>query len=245
MPTALSFDLRVRVLAAVAKGLNHRAAAERFGVSAASVSRWRRLAQEQGEKARARSMGGDRRSGRIEVHKDMILTVLATTPDIAIEELRQDAGRQGAGRRVWHDPPLLRAARHHAKKRPRMRASRTDPMSWRASTGLVRWPARSRSRAACLHRRNMGLHQHGPSLRPLPARRTPPGRRTPRPLEDHDLRRRADHARHDCAPSYPMARSIGPPLRPMSRKCSSQNSRPATSWSWTISPATKGRTCAR
>lgn len=42
MPTALSLDLRVRVLAAVASGLSHRQAAERFGVSAASVSRWRR-----------------------------------------------------------------------------------------------------------------------------------------------------------------------------------------------------------
>ena len=35
MPRALSFDLRVRVLAAVAQGLSHRQAGERFGVSAA------------------------------------------------------------------------------------------------------------------------------------------------------------------------------------------------------------------
>jgi hypothetical protein len=59
MPRALSFDLRVRVLAAVAQGLSHRQAGERFGVSAASVSRWRALKREQGE-ARARSQGGDR-----------------------------------------------------------------------------------------------------------------------------------------------------------------------------------------
>ena len=39
MSKALSLDLRVRVLAAVAAGLSHRAAAARFGVSAASVSR--------------------------------------------------------------------------------------------------------------------------------------------------------------------------------------------------------------
>ena len=39
MSTPLSLDLRVRVLAAVASGLSRRQAGERFGVSAASVSR--------------------------------------------------------------------------------------------------------------------------------------------------------------------------------------------------------------
>lgn len=38
MSKALSVDLRVRVLAAVSAGATHREAAERFGVSAASVS---------------------------------------------------------------------------------------------------------------------------------------------------------------------------------------------------------------
>ena len=39
MVKALSVDLRTRVLAAVAGGATHREAAERFGVSAAGVSR--------------------------------------------------------------------------------------------------------------------------------------------------------------------------------------------------------------
>lgn len=38
-----------RVLAAVASGLSHRQAGERFGVSAASVSRWRAREREQGD----------------------------------------------------------------------------------------------------------------------------------------------------------------------------------------------------
>src|SRR5271166_36403 len=88
MPAALSLDLQVRVLAAVAGGLSHRAAAERFGVSAASVSRWRALEREQGE-ARARSQGGDRRSAWVEAHRDLILSMIEETPDMAIEELRQ------------------------------------------------------------------------------------------------------------------------------------------------------------
>ncbi|TCL88900.1 Homeodomain-like domain-containing protein, partial [Rhizobium sp. PP-WC-2G-219] len=61
MSKALSMDLRVRALAAVSQGLSHRAAAERFKVSAASISRWRKLEREQGD-ARPHALGGDRRS---------------------------------------------------------------------------------------------------------------------------------------------------------------------------------------
>lgn len=65
MSKALSMDLRVRVLAAVSQGLSHRAAAERFEVSASSISRWRKREREQGD-ARPRALGGDRRSARID-----------------------------------------------------------------------------------------------------------------------------------------------------------------------------------
>jgi transposase len=65
MSKALSLDLRVRVLSAVAQGLSHREAGERFAVSASSVSRWRKLARERGD-ARPKALGGDRRSGRID-----------------------------------------------------------------------------------------------------------------------------------------------------------------------------------
>src|SRR5690348_1302625 len=88
MPAALSVDLGVRVLAAVAQGLSHRAAGARVGVSAASISRWRALEREQGE-ARARATGGDHRSGRDEAHREMILGMIEATPDMTIEELRK------------------------------------------------------------------------------------------------------------------------------------------------------------
>ena len=65
MGYALSTDLRVRVSAAVDEGATHREAAARLGVSAASVSRWRTLAREQGN-VRPGALGGDRRPGRIE-----------------------------------------------------------------------------------------------------------------------------------------------------------------------------------
>ena len=86
MSKALSLDLRERVLAAVAAGASHRQAGERFGVSAASVSRWRRLAREQGH-ARPKALGGDRRSGRIEAQAALVLGLLEDRPDQTIEEL--------------------------------------------------------------------------------------------------------------------------------------------------------------
>jgi transposase len=49
MAKALSLDLRSRVLAAVAAGASHRQVAARFGVSAASVSRWRARARQLGD----------------------------------------------------------------------------------------------------------------------------------------------------------------------------------------------------
>ncbi len=56
MSRALSLDLRVRVLAAVQGGATHRDAAERLGVSAASMSRWRMRERNQGD-ARPKALG--------------------------------------------------------------------------------------------------------------------------------------------------------------------------------------------
>jgi len=58
MSRALSVDLRVRVLGAVADCATHREAAERFGVSAPSVSRWRKRERDQGDPRPGR-LGGD------------------------------------------------------------------------------------------------------------------------------------------------------------------------------------------
>ncbi len=128
MSRALSLDLRERVLTAVALGASHRQAAERFGVSAASVSRWRALARVQGD-ARPRALGGDRRSGRIEAHKATILAELERVPDISIEELRRALAVKGL---VFGFGTLQRFfARHRItrKKRPPTRPSRSGRTS--------------------------------------------------------------------------------------------------------------------
>ena len=67
---------------------------ERFGVSAASVSRWRALARKQGD-ARPKALGGDRRSGHIETRKEKILAELGRVPDLTIEELRRVLSARG------------------------------------------------------------------------------------------------------------------------------------------------------
>jgi transposase len=128
MSKALSLDLRTRVLASVANGASHRAAAARFGVSAASVSRWRAL-ERMGGDARPGPLGGDRRSGRVEAQASLILDLLEETPDITIEELRR--ALDARGHRFGYGTIQRFFARHDItrKKRQRMPPSRTGPTS--------------------------------------------------------------------------------------------------------------------
>ena len=79
MAKPLSMDLRERVLACIGGGVSGRQAAERFGVSAASVSRWRTREREQGD-AQPRAQGGDRKSHRIDAHQATIMALLEASP---------------------------------------------------------------------------------------------------------------------------------------------------------------------
>ena len=128
MSKALSLDLRVRVLAAVAAGASHREAAERFGVGAASVSRWRALARDQGD-PRPKALGGDRRSGRIEAQAGLIRSLLDKTPDITIEELRRALAEGGHAFGYGTIRRFFQRHRITRKKRPRTRANKTDQTS--------------------------------------------------------------------------------------------------------------------
>jgi transposase len=128
MSRALSLDLRTRVLAGVAEGLTHREAAERFSVSAASVSRWRAREREQGD-ARPKALGGDRRSGRIEAEAEFILGLVEEQPDITLEEIRAALAERGAAvglATLWR---FFDRRRMTYKKRPPMRRSSAVPMS--------------------------------------------------------------------------------------------------------------------
>ena len=128
MSKALSVDLRTRVLAAVAAGATHREAGARFGVSAASVSRWRRLEREKGD-IRPGPLGGDRRSGRIEAQAELALGLLAETPDITVEELRAALAARGHAFGYGTLQRFFARRRITRKKRPHTPASRTVPTS--------------------------------------------------------------------------------------------------------------------
>lgn len=128
MAKALPIDLRRRVLAAVAAGATHREASERFGVSAASVSRWRNLERQRGD-ARPKAWGGDRRSGRIEAHGDAVLKALGPEKDATIEEVRRKLSEQGL---TFSFGTIQRFLKRHAVirlKKPSIRRRRVEPRS--------------------------------------------------------------------------------------------------------------------
>jgi transposase len=122
MSKALSLDLRERVLRVVAEGASHRQAGLRFGVSAASVSRWQALERRQGD-PRPGPLGGDRRSGRIEAHAQAILALVEGEPDMTLYELRAALEARGLSFGIGTLWRFFR--RHHVtlKKRPGMRRS--------------------------------------------------------------------------------------------------------------------------
>jgi transposase len=103
--------------------LSHRAAAARFKVSAASISRWRALERQSGD-LRPGPLGGDRRSAVIEVHARLILRLFKARCDMSIEELR--AQLAGRGLHFGYGTLWRFFARHNLtrKKRPRTPPSR-------------------------------------------------------------------------------------------------------------------------
>jgi transposase len=86
MPAPYSQDLRDRVVSAVSNGSSARGAAKRFGIGLGTAVRWAQRLRAEGH-ARARAMGGDRRS-RLTGHREAVLTLIAHQPDLTLEEIR-------------------------------------------------------------------------------------------------------------------------------------------------------------
>jgi transposase len=82
--------------------------------------------RERGE-ARARLLGGNRRSGRVEAHKDTTLALIEETPDIPIKELCQALAEKG----VTFGYGAIRRflARRHAQKKTAHAADQDRPTS--------------------------------------------------------------------------------------------------------------------
>lgn len=122
MAKALSTDLRKRVIAAVSGGMSCRQAADRFSVSASSAIRWCARNRETGN-VRPQVQGGDRRSGLIEAHADMILTIVKAIPDVTLAELQERLNKQGLGFGIGTLWRFFDRRRISFKKSPPMRWS--------------------------------------------------------------------------------------------------------------------------
>ncbi len=115
MGKPLSMDLRERVVGAISGGMSRRAAAERFGVSAASAVRWAMLQRDHGKPA-AKPQGGDTRSTATQAKAVRIWALYESTPDITLAELRAALAAEGVDRGV-DAVALLRASPPHAQKK--------------------------------------------------------------------------------------------------------------------------------
>ncbi len=128
MSKALSVDLRERVVAAIAAGASCRAAAARFGVSAASAIRWAALAREAGSVAPG-PLGGDRRSARIEAHAALILRLVDQKSDITLKEIRAELAERGISAGIgtlWRFFDRRRMTWKKSRRMPRSRTGRTS-----------------------------------------------------------------------------------------------------------------------
>jgi transposase len=104
MAEPLSEDLRKRLIAAVKGGASRRAVADRFGVVASTVTKLLKHLERTGSLEPAKQ-GGDRRSRRVEAHAEEILALVATSPDITLEEiaahLKQAHGETFVVSTIW------------------------------------------------------------------------------------------------------------------------------------------------
>ena len=128
MGRPLSMDLRARVVDAIGAGMSRRAAATRFGISAATAVRWAALVRDRGS-AVPRAQGGDMRSRTTEVHASRILAAYEATPDITLSELRESLAGEGIGLAVATLWRFFRRRRITRKKRRATRPSRIVPTS--------------------------------------------------------------------------------------------------------------------
>ena len=91
MPSALSADLRERVVATIEGGASRREAARRFEVSPANAVRWHEAFVRKG-RTRAKPMGGDQRSHAVEAQADLIRQIDEAQPGLFLRELRTRRG---------------------------------------------------------------------------------------------------------------------------------------------------------
>ena len=128
MARAYSQDLRDRVIDDALSGTSARQAAERFGIGIATAIRWVRQARETGDRKPGRQ--GHPRRSILDPHRDYILDLVETTPDMTISEmlerLAEDKGVSASRATLWK---FLDRCGLTFKKSPHTRRSKTGPTS--------------------------------------------------------------------------------------------------------------------
>jgi len=93
MPSALSLDLRKRVIDAVEAGMSQREAARRFAIGKSTVAEWRRLQRERGHLRPGKP--GRPPPSPVEGERGFLLGLLADDPNLSIAELRAALAGRG------------------------------------------------------------------------------------------------------------------------------------------------------
>ena len=128
MARAYSQDMRDRVIDAAFSGTSARRAADRYGIGLATAIRWVRQARETGDRTPGRQ--GQPRRSKLDPHRDYILRLVETTPDMTISEmlakLAVERGVQASRATLW---TFLDRCGLTFKKSPRTRPSRTVRIS--------------------------------------------------------------------------------------------------------------------
>jgi transposase len=133
MGRAYSFDLRERVVSAVASGQSCRAVAATFKVSVASVVKWSQRFRATGSAA-ARPMGGNR-PYVLAGEREWLLARLSETPDVTLRALLAELAERGikvSYYAVWH---FFEHERISFKKKPARQRARSSGR--RPTTGTV------------------------------------------------------------------------------------------------------------
>lgn len=127
MGSALSNDLRWRVVQAIEGGLSRRTAASKFEVSIASAIRWHQRYKRTGS-VEPDKRGGDRHSHRAEAHSSLVLSWIDETPDITIPQIRarlMERGHTFSKSALWR---LIKRHDYTVKKRQAMQVNKSVRM---------------------------------------------------------------------------------------------------------------------
>ena len=128
---AIGMALRGRAVAAVLEeGMSTRAAAARFGLNSASVSRWVKRFRERGH-VRPDARGGGRPS-LVEAERDRIVRILEARPEMSSRALGEALAAEGVR---FSDRTLRGFLKRHRMERPRRIAVRRQRKRWTAGGG--------------------------------------------------------------------------------------------------------------